>query len=267
MLNEIYVAQRGQGDQEIVQLSPELRQELLTAAALIPLSAFDLRARPAPCIVCSDASETGKASVAATVSPVLSQELYRHTLQKGLWTRLLRPLPEYLRTSGHLDPGDEMPTEIHASHPLRDEAATCLAYSTLVPMLKPRTRRHINILELEAALEAEKAASQRFRRSRFVQLLDSQVALRALVKGRSASEGLNSVLRRSIAGCLPAYDYINTKANPADDSFERLARYLKPLGSPVTGARSACRGDVQTCYFSYSRSGCTRGREQLSCRA
>ena len=46
LLGEIYAAQRGRHPKDVVQLSPELRQELLAAAALIPLAAE-------PCRSCS----------------------------------------------------------------------------------------------------------------------------------------------------------------------------------------------------------------------
>ena len=247
LLGEIYAAQRGRQPKDVVQLSPELRQELLAAAALIPLAQFDLRSPAAPVLVCSDACETGKASVFAQVAPVLAKEFPRHALQKGLWTKLLRPLPEFLRASGRLDPEEELPDGTFSSHPIWEEAATTLEFSTLVAKQKVGRRRHINVLELEAAVEAERAVGEAHPGSRVMQLLDSQVALGALLKGRAASEGLNKVLRRSIASHVslrvtPSYGYINTKINPSDGP-SRGQPVPAPIHEPSGWFLSAMCGD------------------------
>ena len=77
---------------------------------------------------------------------------------------------------------------------------------------------HINILELRAALTALKwrTRSARRLRTRFLHMVDSQVALAVLVKGRSRSWRLNRVLRQVGAvtlagGLLPSYAYVRSE--------------------------------------------------------
>lgn len=55
-LSEIYAAQRGRSKKEIVKLSGELKSELLVIAGLLPAAVIDLRLKPAPKIIASDAS-------------------------------------------------------------------------------------------------------------------------------------------------------------------------------------------------------------------
>ena len=55
ILEEIHVAQRGRLRKDIVSLSVELREELLVAAALVPLTSIDFRLRASPHLVASDA--------------------------------------------------------------------------------------------------------------------------------------------------------------------------------------------------------------------
>eukprot|EP00971_Amphidinium_carterae_P327215 6458421-Amphidinium_carterae.2 len=83
--------------------------------------------------------------------------------------------------------------------------------------------QHINILELQALF-----ASIRWRLRtasnvgmRCLHAVDSQVALAAVVKGRSSSNGLHGVLKRLNATVLASnllvfYTYVHTSVNPAD---------------------------------------------------
>ena len=82
---------------------------------------------------------------------------------------------------------------------------------------------HINILELRALMAVLKwrAKKSSFINSRGLYLLDSQVALGALQKGRSPSKKLARVIERVNAMCLAAshkaiYAYVRTDLNPAD---------------------------------------------------
>ena len=80
---------------------------------------------------------------------------------------------------------------------------------------------HINVLEAAAALRAYEAEALRGGDLRFVGFIDSQVALRALVRGRSSSDALRCLLKRASTistayGLYQAGRYAPTRMNPAD---------------------------------------------------
>ena len=91
ILEEVYCAQRGRDRKGVIACSPELREELLLAAALIPLTSIDFRLEASPHLVASDASTEKEAAVWCSVGTTAMEELHRHTLQKGLWSRPLNP--------------------------------------------------------------------------------------------------------------------------------------------------------------------------------
>jgi hypothetical protein len=81
----------------------------------------------------------------------------------------------------------------------------------------------ITVQELRAVLSAIKWRARREKQAghRFLHLVDSQVALLALAKGRSSSSALTYVLQRVSAVQLasnlyPLYGYVSTSDNPAD---------------------------------------------------
>jgi hypothetical protein len=86
-----------------------------------------------------------------------------------------------------------------------------------------RSRGHINELEMHAVLAALRwrlRPPHRLRR-RVVHLVDSQVVLSALAKGRSPSRRLNYDLKKVNAlilasGVVIVYGYIRSRDNPAD---------------------------------------------------
>eukprot|EP00971_Amphidinium_carterae_P348472 6490508-Amphidinium_carterae.2 len=82
---------------------------------------------------------------------------------------------------------------------------------------------HINILETRAAFAALRwrARSAKNHHSKYIHLLDSQVAIAVLAKHRSNSQQLQRVLRRHCAVELaaslhPAYVFVPSHLNPAD---------------------------------------------------
>ena len=91
------------------------------AAALIPLTVIDLRLKPSPDLVASDASSRSEAAVVCSVGKEATREFQRHTLQKGLWNRLLSPLQAYMREKDLLDATEELPDgtfeELYGMHP------------------------------------------------------------------------------------------------------------------------------------------------------
>ena len=85
-----------------------------------------------------------------------------------------------------------------------------------------KTRHHINRLELEAVdLAIRWRMRSRARTRRCVHLMDSQVALAVLARGRSASRKLAPAARRIAArtlasGLAMTYGYVRSGLNPAD---------------------------------------------------
>ena len=87
----------------------------------------------------------------------------------------------------------------------------------------PTRADHINVLELRGYLMSLRwrSRSRQFLNKRFVHLLDSQVSIGVVSKGRSSSRKLLHLLRRIAAimltadsvACLP---YVGTGVNPAD---------------------------------------------------
>ena len=89
-------------------------------------------------------------------------------------------------------------------------------------------KEHINILEVRSALLTLRWRSRTAGRirSRFFHLMDSQVAIAALAKGRSSSWKLNQVLRRVAAltvaaGFAPSFGYFMSEWNPSDTPSRR----------------------------------------------
>ena len=85
-----------------------------------------------------------------------------------------------------------------------------------------RKESHINILEMASVLRLVQKASDRCRAQRLVCMVDSHVTQGATSKGRTASLGLGSVLRRLNAMCVSSsiflcIPYCPTRLNPADD--------------------------------------------------
>ena len=103
---------------------------------------------------------------------------------------------------------------------------------------------HINLLEVRAAHLALRWRSRNAQRigSRFFHLLDSQVALSVLVKGRSSSWRLNRALSRvnalTLAGSfLPSYAFVQSEWNPSDKPSRRwMKSRAGPSANPQTCA-------------------------------
>jgi hypothetical protein len=84
-------------------------------------------------------------------------------------------------------------------------------------------QEHINILELRAFLSMIKwrSSCRSLMGKRFIHLLDSQVCLGIIAKGRTSSRKMKTVLQQSNALCLAAHllplcAYVATQDNPAD---------------------------------------------------
>ena len=92
-----------------------------------------------------------------------------------------------------------------------------------VVVFKFRVEEHINILEGRTNLSMLRWRSRKARNlgSKFLHLLDSQVNIGVLTKGRSRSFSINFVTRRCNAITLaaffhPVYAFVRSELNPAD---------------------------------------------------
>ena len=88
---------------------------------------------------------------------------------------------------------------------------------------KWRSSAHINILEAQAVLDFSRsiAKAPRPHNQRKLFLLDSQVALGVLTKGRSSARRLNAVMQRlaavlKVANIWPLFGWVPSALNPAD---------------------------------------------------
>eukprot|EP00438_Fugacium_kawagutii_P030227 Skav219520 [mRNA] locus=scaffold30:151922:156355:+ [translate_table: standard] len=224
-LQEIYAAQRGRARSSIVKMSSALIDELFVCLGLLVLTEIDLRLEPAPWLVASDASVSSTASVFTDVGSGLTAEIQRFALQKGLWNRLMSPASAYLREKGfheHEGTIHELPDRGYDMHPLWEELVSSQSFNLLQFKHVGRKRRHINLLEISASLDAEKKMGAKWPDRYYMHLQDSQVSLACLVKGRSSSSEVNKLLKQSIpdhvtSGIRPFYGYVRSKLNPADD--------------------------------------------------
>ena len=263
LIDELYAAQQGRTPETVVRLSRSLVDELWLLVILGPLAVTDLRAQTLPRIYLSDASEGFKASVMVDISLELARELHRHALARGTWTKLLTPWKLWCKQHGELYDSEELPEGIPlVSHPVWLALAQSLQYK-LFHRKEVRSKRHINLLELEAIMEVEERLATRTADKRYLLGADSQVALAAILKGRSSSPRLNKILQKSLAcllgsGLYGSYGYIPSLANSGGDptrhcavrrptkeipdwlvdalvgSFEKMDEWLQDLGYDPT---------------------------------
>lgn len=222
LLDEIYLAQHGREASDIVKLSGSLKDEMWLLVCLSPLAVTDLRAQTEATLFLSDASEEIKASVSCQIPLVFARELHRHALSRGCWTRLLSPWKVWLKQHFQLEEEDALPDGVPlVSHPLWLTLAKVLQFAVFHRKMV-RARKHINLLEMESVLELEAKRAQRHQDVRYLLGSDSQIAIAALLKGRSSSPRLNGLLQQSLgtvlgAGIYGSYGYIPSLANVSDD--------------------------------------------------
>ena len=209
-------------DDDVIRLSPGLRDEMWSWVLLGPVCVADLRAQVLEAAFATDASDDMIAAVRADVPAEVATEVFQHSLQKGAWTRLLSGPQAWFREKGLLCESQELPgEEAFTPHPLWRVLARSLNYRKVFTS-RVRATTHINLKELHAFLRLEERIGDRMVNVRFVCALDSQVSLGALTKGRAASPALNKCLRGSLAyhlGCNLScgLGYVRSNENPADD--------------------------------------------------
>ena len=217
----------------ILRLSPALRAELASFVVLGPLCSVNLRAQIDPTVSATDASSGWQAAVRAEIPASVAQEAYRHSVQKGAWTRLLSAPGAWLKEHGLLNVESELPGgEVFSALPLYLGLATCPKYTELWRK-RYKSKVHMNVAELQAFLREEARAGHRKPDSRMIFGLDSQVCIGAVAKGRSASPKLNQLLCRSIPAVAGSQIqsvpiYFPSAFNPADDPTRD--REVRPPG-------------------------------------
>ncbi|CAE7517036.1 nmd3 [Symbiodinium sp. CCMP2592] len=226
LLESVFSETRGREQDEAFMLNEKLREELILALGLIPTAVVELRAKYSDKVYAVDASNWGEAVCHCEVGAELSKELSRHSLRKGVWSRLLSPVKARERGHGILDPDLELPGGSEAqfrAHPIWVALNTAGRFKLSWSKAAKR-RRHINIGELRSFLKAEKISKIPGFPTRSAVGGDSQVALGAVLKGRSASPSLNKELQGSIphvigGGLQNFYLYCPTSINTAVDPY------------------------------------------------
>ena len=248
LLDMFFAATRGRNGNDVVQLSKRLVSEMLVCATLLPLAVTNLRAEVSGRITATDASDWGEAAVPAEIPNVLAEELYRHTLRKSVWTRLLAPADAWMRSHSIFPAAAELPdpSQTFSANPLWSVLARCLDYK-LFYKTQAKGRRHINIGELRGFLKAEKKLGLEKASARQLFGLDSQVCLGCICKGRSTSESLNKELCRSLPTILFCDSYsecmhYQSAENPADDPTQGVCLRKKTMETPDLFL-AACTGD------------------------
>ncbi|CAE7232958.1 unnamed protein product, partial [Symbiodinium sp. CCMP2592] len=275
LMQRVYSDARPRDRTEVFNLTPHAQGELLAAVALLPQCDIDLRARAAPLVLATDASNEAEAGAMCAVPEEAAQEMYRHTLAKGLWNKLLSPIAAYSRSKGDLAAQDELPGigDGYSSHPLWVELATSQPFVPFGSIARVRHKRHINIGEMRAAIRAEERLARLYQDIRYVHLQDSQVSLAAMTKGRSSSDSLNRELQRSLgvyisAGLRPGYGYLESKLNPSDD-LTRSAPLRSPSRAPSAWFEGFLQGDLASLhrFLDSVGLGASVGLEPVSCEA
>ena len=211
----------GAAPDHVLRMSPALKDELVSCCVLGTMTVSNLRAAMLPMMKATDASDWGMAAAEASIPVEIAREAARFSLTKSMWSKLLPPSKAWLKVKKMISAAEEMPGgEAYNTHPFWSVLANYPKYEEL--WRRPYERVcHINIGELAAHLKEEARVGSHHPSSRCCYGLDSQVALGALIKGRSASAGLNALLRRSLAICLGydlygAYGYFPSAINRSD---------------------------------------------------
>eukprot|EP00435_Cladocopium_sp_Y103_P064341 s255_g26.t1 len=237
LLDSCFESYRDRNMEEIFPHSGRCKSDLLLIAILMPMAATNLRARPPEVVAAADASNWGEAGVFSKIPRAIGKELTRHCLRKSVWVRLLTPSQALLKNHGMLPEEEELPDENQCfrSNALWTWLAEGLNYQLLFSKAKSGNR-HINIGEVRSVLRTEKILSCRNPGGRILCGADSQVALGALIKGRSSSPAINEELCRSLPWMLALDSYLDlmyyhTSSNRADDpirgrAIERARREL-----------------------------------------
>ena len=100
VIEEVFKESMNLPQDEICALSRRALCELQVLAVLGPVAQSDLRVQHSPKLYCTDASPTGGAVIYANVGSQVTEELWRHTEQRGFYTKLQSPVAEILQEKG-----------------------------------------------------------------------------------------------------------------------------------------------------------------------
>ena len=100
ILSHVFSEGRGCRQDELFCLSQVARNELLAVSLLGPVCICDLRVDVAPFIYCTDASPHGAGICVCSEDRSVVEELWRHSEQRGYYTRLLNPAATVLSEMG-----------------------------------------------------------------------------------------------------------------------------------------------------------------------
>ncbi len=103
-LDEVFSLTVGRKPGDIDRLSAKACTELALCCILAPAAVIDLRLQPACSVSVVDASSSLIAACTAPVTRAVGEELFRHTVRRGRWTRLLSPLARWQRQNSMLEP-------------------------------------------------------------------------------------------------------------------------------------------------------------------
>ena len=156
---------------DVVRLSDEMRSELIAICTLAPLAVVNLRAGFCDFVAATDASTDAMAGVHADIPVKVVAEVSRHSLRKGVWSRLLPVEKAWLKEHDLLLADDELPAEGFRAHPFWDVLARCPRYYEKWRR-KVVKRYHINVLELKAHLYEEQRLCNSMQRCRVPFALD-----------------------------------------------------------------------------------------------
>lgn len=114
ILSHVFSEGKSCKQDELFCLSQISRNELLAICLLGPVCTTDLRVDVAPFIYCTDASPHGAGICVCPEDRVVVEELWRHSEQRGYYTRLLNPAASVLSEMG-LDHIEENLPDTNAS--------------------------------------------------------------------------------------------------------------------------------------------------------
>ena len=209
------------GPEQTIRLSGALKDELFSFCIGGILAAVNLRAEHLGELRATDSSNWGMAAVGAFAPTVVCREAMRLSLSRSVWSKLLPPRKAWLRDKGLLDASEELPGELmFDTHPFWEALGRCYVFRELWRR-EHSSLVHINVGEIRAVLLEERRLANNYVGLRVPFALDSQVALGALVKGRSASKALNNELEKSLCFHLGSDFYCGfgfwpSKLNRAD---------------------------------------------------
>ena len=103
VLSQVFVDARRTPSNKVLPLHRDTVNELWCLCAIAPLLQADLRASVPGLLFCMDASPSGAGLCYATLPSHVLQELWRHTEQKGFYTKLLEPASALLADLGLSD--------------------------------------------------------------------------------------------------------------------------------------------------------------------